>query len=93
MSRTKPLPKTELGRLIRATRESLGLTLTAFAKQLGVTHPNICHWEAGRVRPPMLKALNMGALAQGELRKEWVEMLRARLRSESLRAFMAEVAE
>ena len=44
----------DLGRLVRALRERLGLTQEKFAARLGVTFPTINRWENGRARPSPL---------------------------------------
>ena len=44
----------DLGRLVRALRERLGLTQEKFAARLGVTFPTINRWENGRAKPSPL---------------------------------------
>jgi transcriptional regulator with XRE-family HTH domain len=61
-------PRTELGRVIRAVRKSLGLNQESFAGILGFStdhdpHVQISNWECGRTTPSTLRLLAIAALA------------------------------
>ena len=86
--------KTQLGALIRAIRLSRRETTMAFGERMGAFHSRVCRLESGKDRPLFLDLVRIATLAPSrELRALVVQELRKQVRSEAMRAVLAEVGE
>jgi transcriptional regulator with XRE-family HTH domain len=81
-----------MGQAVRATRTALNLTVTEFGRRVGVNHANVCQWETGFSKPSLLRAMRIGAIAQGELRAWWISHVLQELKASGadVAAFLSE---
>jgi len=81
-----------MGQAVRATRTALKLTATEFGKQVGSDHSNVCQWETGIAKPSLLRAMRIGAIAQGETRAWWIQHVLRELKASGadVAAFLSE---